>query len=99
LIEAGINGLWISNIMSAEMEYQTLRRTFGPDLALIGGIDSGLLHLDEDAMRRKVEKTVLPLLEAGHYLPCLDDRPRANTRFSQYCLFRRLLEEIAAKGR
>jgi hypothetical protein len=98
LIEAGINGLWISNIMSAGMEYQTLRCTFGPDLALIGGIDSEILHLDEGAMRRKVEKIVLPLLEVGHYLPCLDDRPRANTRFSQYRLFRRILEEIAAKG-
>jgi hypothetical protein len=97
LIDAGINGLWISNIMSAGMEYDTLRRTFGPDLALIGGIDSGMLHLDEGAMRRKVEETVLPLLEIGRYLPCLDDRPRANTRFSQYRLFRRILEEIAAE--
>ena len=55
------------------------------------------LHLDEGAMRRKVEETVFPLLEIGHYLPCLDDRPRANTRFSQYRLFRRILEEIAAE--
>jgi len=96
LIEAGINCLWISNIRSSGMEYAELRRAFGPDLALIGGIDSGILHLDESAMRRKVEKTVLPLLEIGHYLPCLDDRPRANTTFPQYGLFRRILEEIAA---
>jgi len=99
LIDAGINGLWISNIRSAGMEYGALRRIFGPDLALIGGIDSGVLHLDESAMRRKVEETVLPLLEIGHYLPCLDDRPRANTRFSQYRLFRRILKEIAGSNR
>jgi hypothetical protein len=97
LIDAGINGLWISNIRSFGMEYGALRRTFGPDLALIGGIDSGVLQLDEATMRRKVEETVLPLLEMGHYLPCLDDRPRANTTFSQYSLFRRILKEIAGR--
>jgi hypothetical protein len=95
LIDAGINGLWISNIRSAGMEYQALRNTFGADLALIGGIDSGILHLEQSAMRRKVQETVLPLLKIGHYLPCLDDRPRADVAFSQYRLFRRILKEIA----
>lgn len=98
LIEAGINGLWISNIKSSGMGYAALRRTFGPDLALIGGIDSGALTRDEAATRRAVEETVPPLLEGGHYLPCLDDRPRSNIPFAQYRLFRRLLEEIASKG-
>lgn len=98
LMDAGINGLWISNIRSFGMEYLALRHTFGPDLALIGGIDSGILHLNESAMRRKVKETVLPLLEMGHYLPCLDDRPRGNVTFSQYSLFRRILKEIAENG-
>lgn len=98
LIDAGINGLWLSNIMSAGMEYGALRRTFGPDLALIGGIDSGVLGLDGTTMRRKVEETVLPLLKEGRYLPCLDDRPRSNIAFSQYRLFRKILKEIAVKN-
>jgi hypothetical protein len=96
LIEAGINGLWISTVKSVGMEYDTLRRAFGPDLALIGGIDSGVLSLDEAAMRRVVEKTVSPLLESGRYLPCLDERPRSNVHFGQYKIFRRILEEIAS---
>jgi len=98
LIEAGINGLWISNIRSAGMGYTALRRTFGPDLALIGGTDSGALSRDETAVRRAVKETATPLLEGGHYLPCLDDRPRSNIPFAQYRLFRQLLEEIASKG-
>lgn len=97
-IDAGINGLWISNIRSAGMEYDKLRRTFGPEVALIGGIDSTALSRDEDAVRRVIEKTVPPLLESGRYLPCLDDRPRANVPFSRYRLYRRLLEEIAQIG-
>ena len=98
LIEAGINGLWISNIQSFGMEYASLRRKFGTDLALIGGIDSGALSRDENATRSAVENTVLPLLEMGHYLPCLDDRPRSNIHFEQYRFYRHLLEEIASKG-
>lgn len=98
LIEAGINGLWISNILSAGMAYAALRKTFGPDLALIGGIDSDALSRDENAVRKAVEETVPPLLASGRYLPCLDDRPRTTVPFAQYRFFRQLLEEIALMG-
>ena len=98
LIETGINGLWISNIRSTGMEYAVLRRTFGSDVALIGGIDSVSLSLDEAAIRRAVEETVPPLLESGRYLPCLDDRPRNNIPLAHYRLYRQVLNEIAQKG-
>jgi hypothetical protein len=98
LIDAGINGLWISNIRNTKMEYGKLRRTFGTGVALIGGIDATVLTRDESAIRRAVEETVPPLLESGHYLPCLDDRPRSNVPFALYCFYRRILEELAQKG-
>ncbi|WP_319407815.1 uroporphyrinogen decarboxylase family protein [uncultured Desulfosarcina sp.] len=99
LIDAGINGLWISNIHSAGMEYIKLRRQFGSEVALIGGIDSTALTRDKAAVHGVVEETVPVLLESGHYLPCLDDRPRSNVPFAHYLLYRRLLEEITQKGR
>lgn len=95
LIDAGINGLWISNITSPNMEYAHLRREYGSEVALIGGIDATALSRDEAAVRRAVEDTVPPLLESGHYLPCLNDRPRSNTSFALYCLYRELLADIA----
>jgi hypothetical protein len=98
LIDAGINGLWISNIRNTGMEYGRLRRTFGTGVALIGGIDATALARDESAIRRAVEETVPPLLESGHYLPCLDDRPRSNVPFARYRYYRRILEEMAQKG-
>jgi hypothetical protein len=98
LIDAGINGLWISNIRSAGMEYATLRREYGSEVALIGGIDATALTRDEAAVRKAVEQTVPPLLEGGHYLPCLDDRPRSNLPFSHYKLYRHILEAVACKG-
>ena len=98
LVDAGINCLWISNIMNTGMKYEKLRRTYGNDVALIGGIDSTALSRDETAIRSAVEETVPPLLESGHYLPCLDDRPRSNIPFAHYQLFRQILGEIALKG-
>jgi uroporphyrinogen-III decarboxylase len=98
LVDAGINGLWISNISNSNMEYAKLRRTFGSDVALIGGVDSTALSRNEAEVRRAVEETVPPLLEGGHYLPCLDDRPRSNIPFALYRFYRRILAEIAQKG-
>lgn len=98
LINAGINGLWLSNIRSAGMEYRTLRREFGPEIALIGGIDTSALAENERAIRDTIHETVPALLEKGRYLPCLDDRPRPNIPFSHYRLYRQCLNEIARKG-
>lgn len=98
LFDAGINGLWISNIRSAGMEYPELRRRFGPDMALIGGIDACALARDEASIRKTVEETVPGLLAGGRYLPCLDDRPRNNIPLAHYRLYRRLLERIACSG-
>jgi uroporphyrinogen decarboxylase len=97
LVEAGINGLWISNIMSTTMEYRQLRQQYGPEVALIGGIDATALSCDEAAVRHAVMDTVPPLLESGRYLPCLDDRPRDTTSFALYCTYRQLLAEVAAR--
>ena len=95
LIEAGINGLWISNIKNSSMQYEKLRQKFGPDIALIGGIDAGALARDAAAIRIAVKETVPGLLADGRYLPCLDDRPRSNVPLAHYRLYRQLLEDIS----
>jgi len=98
LVDVGINVLWLSNIAVTNMEYMALRRHFGNHISLIGGIDAGALRKDEMTLRSEVENTVLPLLEKGRYLPCLDDRPRADISFSQYKLYRQILAEFAQRG-
>jgi len=94
LLDAGANGLWISNIMTEDMEYRNLRREVGREIALIGGIDCTSLTRGEDAVRRAVEETVPPLLAEGRYLPCLDDRPRDNVPFAIYRFYREVLAEL-----
>ena len=80
------------------MEYLKLRRQFGSEVALIGGIDATALARDEAAVRKAVNETVPDLLESGHYLPCLDDRPRITVPLAHYRLYRHLLEELSRKG-
>jgi uroporphyrinogen decarboxylase len=94
-LDAGVNGLWISNIMIPEMEYRNLRREVGNGIALIGGIDATALTRGADAVHRAVEDTVPPLLKGGRYLPCLNDRPRDDTPFDMFALYRELLAEVA----
>lgn len=93
LLDAGANGLWISNIMNEDMEYRNLRRRYGNGISLIGGIDSTSLTRGEDAIRRAVEETVPPLLDQGRYLPCLDDRPRDNTPLAAYRFYREVMSK------
>jgi hypothetical protein len=99
VIDAGMNGLWISNIKNAGMAYPVLRRAFGSELALIGGIDSDAVGQDKARLRKAVEDTVPGLLRTGRYLPCLDDRPRKNMPFALYKRYRRMLEDIARGDR
>lgn len=98
LLDAGINGLWISNIRSSGMAYPRLRRRFGSTVALIGGVDATALARDEAAVRRAVAGSVPDLLAAGRYLPCLDDRPRSDMPLAHYRLYRGLLARIADSG-
>jgi len=95
LLDAGINGLWVSNLRLAGLSYHELRQEYGDNLALIGGVDSFALSEDANAVRQAVFSTVPALLQSGRYLPCLDDRPRSHISFAQYSLFRQLLAGIA----
>lgn len=97
LVDAGINVLWLSNIAVSSMEYMALHRHFGNQISLIGGIDSEILKQNEMTFRKEIENTVLPLLEKGRYLPCLDDRPRVTVSFPKYRLFRQILAELAQR--
>jgi hypothetical protein len=98
LVDAGINGFWISNITNTRMQYSALREEYGADIALIGGVDSTAMSESDAVVSRIVHETVPPLLESGRYLPCLDDRPRSNVPFSRYAHYREVLREIADRS-
>jgi uroporphyrinogen decarboxylase len=69
-IESGINGIYPMEV-AAGMDVAKLRREYGHDLLMTGGIDKRVLARDHDAIDREL-KTKMPVAEKGGYIPHLD---------------------------
>jgi len=94
ILKWGFNCLWACEVNIEAMDYGDLRREFGPELRLIGGIDLDALRRDKEAIRREVEEKVPPLLAGGGYIPLADGRVRADVPFENYVYYRKLLEKV-----
>lgn len=101
LFKAGMNILWVSEAAEThEMDYRHLRRQYGPELGLIGGIPLSILRSGEgDEMERKLKAIVEPLMAGGRYIPLAGGRVREETPWPVYKRYREILNEIiTAKG-
>ena len=94
VLKWGFNCLWACEVNLEAMDYRDLRREFGRELRLIGGIDVDVLRHDKETIRREVEEKVPPLLADGGYVPLADGRIRAEVPFENYVYYRGLLEEV-----
>ena len=81
-LEAGINGLWPFEVQ-AGMDVVKIRRIYGHDLALGGGIDKRVVATGGQEMRREVDR-VMPLVEDGGYLPELDHSAPPDISWAKY---------------
>ena len=97
VLKWGINCLWASESNMETMDYRDLRREFGRNLRLIGGIDLDALRRGKEAINREVEEKVPPLLEQGGYIPLADGRVREDVSFENYTYYRKLLEKVTQK--
>jgi len=95
MVRAGFNCLWACEVEPTAMDYRALRRQFGRDLRLIGGIDLDALLAGKAAIRREFKLKVRPLMAQGGYVPLADGRIRPNVPFKNYVYYRRLLEQAA----
>ena len=94
LLKWGFNCLWACEVNIDAMDYGDLRREFGRDLRLIGGIDLDALRKDKDTIRREMEGKVQPLVADGGYVPLADGRVREDVPLENYLYYRQLLEKI-----
>lgn len=97
ILKWGFNCLWACEVNTAAMDYADLRREYGRDLRLIGGIDTDVLRHDKNVIQREVEEKVPPLLAQGGYIPLADGRIRTDIPFENYVYYRQLLENVAAR--
>lgn len=91
--------LWACETDPEAMDYQAIRREFGRDLRLIGGIDVDVLRQDEGSIRREIKERVPPLLEDGGFVPLADGRIRADISYENYVAYRRILDEVVKNHR
>ncbi len=94
LMEHGFDCLWACEVNMHSMDYRSLRKEFGRNLRLIGGIDLDVLREGKEAIRREVEEKVPPLLAEGGYIPLADGRVRADIPLENYIYYRKLLEKV-----
>ncbi|UCG13462.1 MAG: hypothetical protein JSU72_02960 [Deltaproteobacteria bacterium] len=94
ILKWGFNCLWACEVDVEAMDYRELRREFGRDLRLIGGIDLDALRRDKETIRQEIEEKVPPLVADGGYIPLADGRVRADVPFENYVYYRQLLRKV-----
>jgi len=84
-LESGINCVF-PNEVAAGMDVMSLRKKFGPELLLIGGIDKRALSKDNKSIQDELQRR-LPLLAQGGYLPCVDHSVPPDISFENYTYY------------
>ena len=95
-LEAGLNMLWPFECQSG-MDVVEVRRTYGRDLTMMGGIDKRTLVPGGDVMRREVDR-VMPVVEDGGYIPELDHSIPPDVSWPNFCEYITYLKYRLGRG-
>ena len=94
ILEWGFNCLWSCEAETEEMDYRNLRKEYGRDLRLMGGIDLDAVLGGKQAIDKELTTKLPPLLETGGYAPLADGRVREDMPLANYLYYRKRLSEI-----
>ena len=94
ILKWGFNCLWACEVEARAMDYLRIRREYGRDLRLIGGIDLDAIRHGKPAIQQELMTKVPQLLESGGYVPLADGRIREDMKLENYLYYRKLLSEI-----
>lgn len=92
-IEAGITCHWPLE-RAAEMDPLRIRKTYGHDLALAGGIDKRALARDRQAIEEELYRVLPPLLEDGGYIPTLDHAVPPDVPYDNFLIYVELKRKL-----
>jgi len=99
ILKWGFNCLWSCEAETREMDYGNLRKEYGRDMRLMGGIDLDAILGGKQAIDKELTTKVAPLLEAGGYVPLADGRVRPDMPLANYLYYRKRLDEIVSGKR
>ncbi|MGQ9629542.1 MAG: uroporphyrinogen decarboxylase family protein [bacterium] len=97
LIEAGIDCHWPLEA-AAGMNPVEIRKRYGKDLALIGGIDKRELAKDKKAIEEELRRKIVPMLEMGGYIPTVDHTVPPDVPLENFLYYLELKREISEGG-
>ncbi|MCL5269667.1 MAG: hypothetical protein M1457_03730 [bacterium] len=93
-LEAGIDGMVLTQTAASGLSYMDLRREFGRRIRLMGGLDWRAVMRGRRTIDNLLRRTARPLLEQGGYIPHLDDRIRPYLPFENYRYYRMQLNAL-----
>jgi uroporphyrinogen decarboxylase len=93
-IEMGVTCHWPVEI-AADMDPVKLRKQYGKDLAIVGGIDKRELTRGKKEIERELDRHMRPMLETGGYVPTLDHTFPPDIPYENYCYYLELKQKIA----
>jgi uroporphyrinogen decarboxylase len=91
-LDVGINFIYPMEV-SAGMDVVALRKRFGRDLLIGGGMDKRVLAGDKAGILRMVEEK-RPLIEEGGYLPGCDHAMPPDIPWENYRFYRGLMLKL-----
>jgi uroporphyrinogen decarboxylase len=95
-LDAGINNLFPFEVQSG-MDVLEVRKTYGRDLTLVGGIDKRALARGSEAIHTEIDR-VMPLVEQGGYLPELDHSVPPDVTWPNFCEYVEYLKFRLGRG-
>ncbi len=92
-LDGGINCVWPLEI-AAGMDPVSIRRKYGKNLGMIGGIDKRSLAAGKESIKKEVMGKVPYLLDTGGYIPTCDHAVPPDVSFENYMYYLDLLRGI-----
>ena len=91
-LDVGINFIYPMEV-AAGMDVVALRKKFGRDLLIGGGMDKRVLASDKHAIKQMVDEKV-PLMQEGGYVPGCDHAMPPDISWENYLYYRHLLLNV-----
>ena len=93
-LDAGLNFLYPFEVQ-AGMDVLAVRRKYGRQLRIWGGVDERALAYGHAAIDAELER-VRPLIEEGGYIPHTDHSIPPDATYENFCYYTRRLGEVCA---
>ncbi len=81
--------------IAAGMDPVSLRKKYGKDLALWGGIDKRILAKDKKAIKEELMSKIPYLIEQGGYIPTIDHEAPPDISLENFMYYLSLKKKIA----